>query len=102
METVEQTTICYAPDCDGRVLAKGLCSRHYKRMHKRGSLAQRGASVRKDRCEAIQEIRSEGGEVFYVRCDRDGTQERPHGGKHRTVLRVDHGWEWKVTWEGGL
>lgn len=97
------TTTCSYEDCDVDVFAKGLCKRHYSREYKRRTYqpvkeAQAVTNNRSDRCEAICPVRSDGGEVFYVRCDRDGTEEKPHGGSHKATLRVDRGNGWAVSW----
>ena len=98
-QTDTRQAYCERVDCYGAAYTKGLCRRHYMQSYRDKGRAQDVTNARADRCEALQPVRSDGGETFYVRCNRQGTEEKPHQGRHEATLRAEEGFGWKVSWE---
>jgi hypothetical protein len=81
--TVGRLATCSAPGCSGRVAARGVCDRHYRRLLRRGTTELRtveerlkkGTSRQPDGCWLWTGLKASGG---YGRIKIDGTHQQVH------------------------
>ncbi len=91
-----QKSICEIPDCGNPVKARGLCTRHYKRLRRHGDPLG-GASFRAARGEPMEFIESalaantEDCIEWPFSRDRDGYGKLGQGRAHRKVLEMASG-----------